>query len=94
MGQVPENDGSEDDLESGETGDTGVVPPCAANQPVVGSNPLHPSALPTSPSQPLAPTSQGGLPSGVPLGYGSTDKAEVEVIMNSSKASDGDIARV
>ncbi|XP_070212713.1 sodium- and chloride-dependent neutral and basic amino acid transporter B(0+)-like [Littorina saxatilis] len=82
MGRVPEPDNT-DDYDSGETGDTAVQ----------GGRSPRPPHTPRSLSQPLVPSSQGPLPSGIPS-YGVMDKAEVEVIMNSSKSCDGDIARV
>lgn len=83
MGRVPEQD-STDDYDSGETGDTALQ----------GARSPRPQHTPRSLSQPLTPSTQGPLPSGVPTGYGATEKAEVEVIMNSSKSCDGDIARL
>ena len=91
MGRVPEADTTED-YDSGDTGDTALQ---GARSPRAPRAPQHAPCTPLS-SQPLAPApcGQGPLPSGLPPGYGATDKAEVEVIMNSSKACDGDIARL
>ncbi|KAL8560341.1 hypothetical protein ACOMHN_006072 [Nucella lapillus] len=82
MGRVPDQDQT-DDFDSLETGDTAL-----------GARSPRTPRLPRSLSQPLTPNTQGTLPSGMPPGYGATEKAEVEVIMNSSKSCDGNIARL
>lgn len=89
MGRLPDPDNT-DDYDSGETGDTalqGSRSPHSTRSPrSLHHPPTHPQATP------LAEASGSLFPSS--SGYGATEKAEVEVVMNTSKSCEGDIARV
>lgn len=81
MGRVLECDNT-DDYDSGETGDTALQStrsPCPTRA-------HHPPATPLSGTPGFRHTH--------PTGYGATKTADVEVVMNSSKSCDADIARL
>nr|KAG5708361.1 hypothetical protein BaRGS_034392 [Batillaria attramentaria] len=90
MGRIPDCDNT-DEYDSGETGDTALQGARSPRTPRAHHH-HHNHNNPPPPSQPLT-SSPGSLPT-FPPAYGATDKAEVEVVMNSSKSCDGDIARV